>query len=102
MDWSLFCHEPDLKIEQTTTTAGSGQVQIHPDLQARFLVVVVVTGGVVMVEVAVVVDEVVVAVSYGGALIETKLLMLTAQQTNKSRDAWLGQGIVTLFKKPAD
>ena len=29
-------------------------------------------------------------------------ILLTAQQANKSRDELLGQGIVTLFGKPAD
>ena len=33
---------------------------------------------------------------------ESKLLLLTAWQTNKLRDEVLGQGIVTLFVKPAD
>ena len=33
---------------------------------------------------------------------ESKLILLTTQQANKSRDEVLGQGIVTLFRKPAD
>ena len=33
---------------------------------------------------------------------EPKLILLAAHQVNKSRDEWLGQGIVTLFGKPAD
>ena len=33
---------------------------------------------------------------------KSKLILLTARQTSKSRDKLLGQGITTLFKKPAD
>ena len=33
---------------------------------------------------------------------ESKRVLLTAQQGNKSRDALLGQGIATLIEKPAD
>ena len=32
----------------------------------------------------------------------TKLVLLATWQANKSRDKLLGQGIVTLFEKPAD
>ena len=33
---------------------------------------------------------------------ESKFILLTAQQANKSRDELLGQGIATLSRKPAD
>ena len=33
---------------------------------------------------------------------ESRLELLTAQQANESRDKWLEQGIVTLFRKPVD
>ena len=33
---------------------------------------------------------------------ESKLLLFAAQQVNKSRNKLLGQGIATLFGKPAD
>ena len=38
----------------------------------------------------------------GGPITRSKCVLLTAQQTSKSRDGVLGQGIVTLFGKPAD
>ena len=37
-----------------------------------------------------------------GLAIESKIVLLIAKQANKSRDKLLGQGIVTLFGKPAD
>ena len=33
---------------------------------------------------------------------ESKFILLTAQQANKSRDELVEQGLVTLFGKPAD
>ena len=33
---------------------------------------------------------------------KSKVVLLATQQVNKSRDALLGQGIVTLFRKPAN
>ena len=33
---------------------------------------------------------------------KSKLILLAAQQANKSRAKLLGQGILTLFRKPAD
>lgn len=38
----------------------------------------------------------------GGPITRSKRVLLTAQQTSKSRDGVLGQGIATLFGKPAD
>lgn len=38
----------------------------------------------------------------GGPITRSKCVLLTAQQTSKSRDGVLGQGIATLFGKPAD
>ena len=41
--------------------------------------------------------------SGGGVTVtESKLIILATQQANKSRDELLGQGIETLFRKPAD
>lgn len=42
----------------------------------------------------------VVTIFYG--VTESKLKLLATQQTSKSRDELLGQGLVTLFGKPAD
>ena len=33
---------------------------------------------------------------------ESRLALLTTQQANKLRDKLLGQGVATLFRKPAD
>lgn len=81
MVWSLFCKESCSKIEQTTTPTGSGQIQIHPDHQARLLVVVV------MGKVAVGVDDgAAVPVGYRDAVTEFKLVLLVVQQGNQSSD----------------
>ena len=76
MVWSLFCKESCSKIEQTTTPTGSGQIQIHPDCQARLLVVVV------MGKEAVGADD----VGYSDAVTEFKLVLLVVQQGNQSSD----------------
>lgn len=76
MVWSLFCKESCSKIEQTTTPIGSGQIQIHPDRQARLLVVVV------MGKEAVGADD----VGYSDAVTEFKLVLLVVQQGNQSSD----------------
>ena len=39
---------------------------------------------------------------WANCVTESKLILPTARQANKSRDKLLGQGIVTLFGKPAD
>lgn len=81
MSWILFCQEPCSKIEQTITPAGSEQIQIHPDRQARLLVVVA------MEKVAVAVDGVAaVPVGYSDAITEFKLVLLVVKQASKSRD----------------
>lgn len=81
MGWSLFCQEPCSKIDQTTIPAGSGQIQIHPDHQARLLVVVVMGKGAVGVA-----DVAAVPVGYSDAVTEFKLILLVVKQASKSRD----------------
>ena len=41
-------------------------------------------------------------ISLGPHVTKSKLILLAIQQANKLRDQLLGQGIMTLFRKPAD
>lgn len=61
--------------------AGSGQIQIHPDRQARLLVVVVMGKGAVGVA-----NVAAVPVGYSDAVTEFKLVLLVVKQASKSRD----------------
>ena len=41
-------------------------------------------------------------IALAAVVTEPKLILLTAEQASKLRDVLLEQGIVTLFRKPAD